>query len=55
MKNITKTLLVIVSSLSLTFSAIAGELTITGAAKASYNIGGSDDSHSTIQQCKFLI
>jgi len=46
MKNITKILLVIVSSLSLTFSAIAGELTISGGAKASYNIGGSDDSHS---------
>ena len=45
MKNITKILLVIVSSLSLTFSAIAGELTISGAAKASYAIGGSDDSH----------
>ena len=45
MKNITKILLVIVSSLSLTFSAIAGELTISGAAKASYAISGSDDSH----------
>jgi hypothetical protein len=44
MKNITKTLLVLVSSLSISFAAVAGELTISGAAKASYNIGGSDAS-----------
>ena len=46
MKNITKTLLVLVSSLSLSFAAVAGELTITGAAKASYKIGGASDSNS---------
>jgi hypothetical protein len=44
MKNITKTLLVLVSSLSISFAATAGELTLTGSAKASYSIGGSDDS-----------
>jgi hypothetical protein len=44
MKNITKTLLVLVSAVSLSVSAIAGELTLSGAAKASYNIGGSTDS-----------
>ena len=46
MKNITKTLLVLVSAVSLSVSALAGELTITGAAKASYNIGGATDSVS---------
>jgi len=44
MKNITKTLLVLVSALSISFAATAGELTISGAAKASYVIGGADDS-----------
>jgi hypothetical protein len=44
MKNITKILLVLVSSLSISFAAVAGELTLTGAAKASYVIGGVDDS-----------
>ena len=44
MKNITKLLLVLVSSISLTVSAVAGELSITGSAKASYSIGGTDDS-----------
>ena len=46
MKNITKTLLVLVSAVSLSVSAIAGELTLSGAAKASYKIGGADDSAS---------
>jgi hypothetical protein len=46
MKIITKTLLVLVSSFSLSFAAVAGELTISGAAKASYKIGGADDSNS---------
>ncbi len=44
MKKITKTLLVLVSSISMSFAAIAGEVTLTGSAKASYAIGGSDDS-----------
>ena len=46
MKNITKTLLVLVSALSISFAAVAGEMTITGAAKASYAIGGTDDSNA---------
>jgi hypothetical protein len=46
MKNITKILLVLVSSLSISFAAVAGELTLTGAAKASYVIGGATDSQS---------
>ena len=47
MKNITKTLLVLVSALSISFaSATAGELSVSGAAKASYVIGGADDSQS---------
>ena len=44
MKNITKTLLVLVSSLSIAFAAQAGEVNLTGSAKASYSIGGTDDS-----------
>jgi len=46
MKNITKTLLVLVSSFAISFAATAGELTITGAAKASYVIGGADEAQS---------
>ena len=46
MKNITKTLLVLVSSFAISFAATAGELTISGAAKASYVIGGANDSQS---------
>jgi len=46
MKNITKTLLVLVSALSISFAATAGELSVSGAAKASYVIGGSDDAQS---------
>ena len=46
MKNITKTLLVLVSALSISFAATAGELSISGAAKASYVIGGADDAQS---------
>ena len=45
MKNITKSLLVLVSALSISFAAVAGEMTITGSAKASYAIGGADDSN----------
>jgi len=44
MKNITKFLLVVLSSVSLSFASFAGELTVTGSAKASYSIGGADDS-----------
>ena len=46
MKNITKTLLVLVSSFAISFAATAGELTISGAAKASYVIGGADEAQS---------
>ena len=42
MNKITKILLVLVSSLSISVSAIAGELTVTGSAKANYSIGGTD-------------
>ena len=44
MRNITKTLLVLVSSISISFAAVAGEVTLTGSAKASYTIGGTDDA-----------
>jgi hypothetical protein len=44
MKNITKLLLVLVSSVSLSFAAVAGEVSMSGSAKASYKIGGADDS-----------
>ena len=47
MKNITKTLLVLVSALSISFaSATAGELSVSGSAKASYVIGGADEAQS---------
>ena len=46
MKNITKTLLVLVSSFAISFAATAGELSISGAAKASYVIGGADEAQS---------
>jgi hypothetical protein len=41
MKKITKITLVLLSSLALSFSAIAGELSVTGSVKASYTIGGA--------------
>ena len=44
MNKITKILLVLVSSLSISVSAIAGELTVTGSAKASYSIGGESQN-----------
>jgi len=37
---------VLVSALSISFAATAGELSISGAAKASYVIGGADDAQS---------
>ena len=46
MKNITKTLLVLVSALSISFNATAGDLAVSGSAKASYKIGGATDSNS---------
>ena len=44
MKNITKTLLVLVSALSISFAATAGDLSVSGSANASYVIGGSTDA-----------
>ena len=40
----TKILVVLLSALSLNVSAFAGELTVTGTAKASYAIGGADQN-----------
>ena len=44
MKNITKFLLVLVSSVSLSIASYAGEMSVSGSVNASYSIGGSDDS-----------
>jgi len=42
MKNITKLFAVLVSSIVLVGNAVAGEMSVTGSAKASYRIGGTD-------------
>jgi hypothetical protein len=42
MKNVMKLALVLLTSLSLGFSANAGDLSVTGTAKATYNIQSSD-------------
>jgi hypothetical protein len=42
MKNILKLAIVLLTTFSLSFSANAGELTVTGTAKATYNIQSSD-------------
>jgi hypothetical protein len=44
MNKLTKIFLVVITSISLSFSAIAGELSVTGSAKASYVIGGTDEN-----------
>ena len=46
MKNMFKTILAIFSSLVISTSAFAGELSVSGSAEASYIIGGTDDSNS---------
>ena len=46
MKNMFKTILAIFSSLVISTSAFAGELTVSGSAEATYIIGGTDDSNS---------
>jgi hypothetical protein len=46
MKHITKITLVILTSFAFTLSAFAGDLQVTGAAKASYKIGGADKNNS---------
>ena len=44
MKNIIKTLIVMLSSISLFASANAGELSVSGTAKATYNIESGSDN-----------
>jgi len=46
MKNITKLVLVLFASSLLSLNAFAGELTVTGTAKASYSMGGADKNAS---------
>ncbi len=46
MKNIAKVLLVILSTVSFTMSAFAGDLSVTGGATATYKIGGAEQSNS---------
>jgi hypothetical protein len=46
MKKITKITLVILTSFAFTLSAFAGDLQVTGAAKASYKIGGASTDAS---------
>jgi|MDTF01.1.fsa_nt_gb hypothetical protein len=45
MNKLTKIFLVVITSISLSFSAIAGELTVTGSAKASYVVGGDSTTY----------
>ena len=42
MKNITKLFAVLVSSIMFVSTAIAGEMTVTGSATATYRMGGED-------------
>jgi hypothetical protein len=53
MKNILKTLLVVLSALSFSV-AQAGELTVTGSAKASYSVTGSESASAKVEQGKGL-
>ena len=46
MKNIIKTLIVMLASISLFSSAYAGELSVTGSAKATYNILSGNNQNS---------
>jgi len=48
MKTIMKTLLVSIASLSLMLSVNAGELTVSGTAKATYNTVGGDETDNGI-------
>ena len=45
MKNIIKSVVVLVSSSLISFAAVAGELTVTGSANASYLINGGQNSN----------
>ena len=49
MKNITKIILTLFAAVSLISSATAGELTVTGTAKATYSVisGGDSDGSTT--------
>ena len=47
MNNISKLLVVIISSLLVSLKAFAGELTVTGSAKASYAISGGGVGNNT--------
>jgi hypothetical protein len=46
MKNITKLAIVLLSSSLISFGAVAGELAVSGSAKASYVINGGDQNNS---------
>ena len=48
MKTIIKTLLVSIASLSLMFSVNAGELSVNGTAKATYNVGSGSSGNQGI-------
>ena len=48
MKTIMKTLFVSIASLSLMFSVNAGELSISGSAKATYHVTNGQQSDNTI-------
>ena len=43
MNKITKILVVVASSLAISFAAVAGELSVTGSAKASYVFSGGNN------------
>ena len=51
MNNISKLLVVIISSLLVSLKAFAGELSVTGSAKASYSISGGGVGNKT---CKAI-
>jgi outer membrane protein OmpU len=48
MKNIIKTLMVVISSVALSSFAYAGELSVTGTAKATYNIGSGSSTGNAL-------
>ena len=54
MKNIIKTIAVLVSASLISVVAKAGELSVTGSAKASYSIASSDGVNADLQRGKGL-
>jgi hypothetical protein len=54
MKNIMKILFVLVSSFSVIGSASAGDLSVTGSAKATYNMAGSDSATAKNEEGKAI-